>query len=414
MLPWTRAVAFVNARVVTADGIASSLRFDRRVLGIDDPPAPRDVVVDAEGAFVLPGLINAHDHLELNHYGRLKRRDRYENATEWIDDLRPVIRDDPAIRTGAAHPLGARLFIGGLKNLLAGVTTVAHHNPRYPGIDRHVPVRVVKRYGWAHSFSMADQPVGANGEPGGDVLDRWTATPPDTPFIVHAGEGVNDRARQELDRLLFLGCLRPNTVIVHGVAMDSDIWGAVVGSGASLVWCPASNMFLFGRTAPVATLSTIAPGARAHICLGTDSRLTGARDLLEELRAAKRTQPLDEETLLGMVTTSAAHVLRLPEAGRIAVGVPADLVVVAAALGTSGGEAPGAALLSASRASLGLVTIAGRPLTGAVSMQRVFTARRTITMRATVDGVDRLIDRALGRRLAASPIAEPGVQVSSV
>ncbi len=28
-----------------------------------------------------------------------------------------------------AYPLAARLFIGGLKNLLAGVTTVAHHNP---------------------------------------------------------------------------------------------------------------------------------------------------------------------------------------------------------------------------------------------------------------------------------------------
>ena len=50
------------------------------------------MVVDLGGAFVLPGLINAHDHLELNHYGLLKRRDRYDNATAWIDDLRPALQ----------------------------------------------------------------------------------------------------------------------------------------------------------------------------------------------------------------------------------------------------------------------------------------------------------------------------------
>jgi hypothetical protein len=122
---WANAVSFVNARVVTPGvdtPVAGSIRFSSRVLSIGGRPKPHDTIVDLRGAIVLPGLINAHDHLELNHYGRLKGRDRYENASAWIDDMRPRLTADPAIRRDRAQPLVERLFIGSLKNLLAGVT----------------------------------------------------------------------------------------------------------------------------------------------------------------------------------------------------------------------------------------------------------------------------------------------------
>src|SRR5262249_51521009 len=134
--------------------IAESIRFNSRVLAIGGPPRRGDTVVDLDGAFVMAGLVNAHDHLELNHYGRLKFRERYANATEWIDEMRPRLATDPSIREAARHPLTERLFIGGLKNLLAGVTTVAHHNPYYRELRRTMPIRVVRRYGWAHSFAL--------------------------------------------------------------------------------------------------------------------------------------------------------------------------------------------------------------------------------------------------------------------
>src|SRR5262249_4814469 len=161
-----------------------------------------------------------HDHLELNHYGRLKFRERYGNAVEWIDDMAPRLSDDPAIRDARRHPLTERLFIGALKNLLAGATTVAHHNPYYRELRRTMPIRVVRRYGWAHSFALEQRPAGARGEPGGDVAQRWRRTPADAPFFVHLAEGVDAAAAAELGRLHALGCLGPNTVLVHGVAID--------------------------------------------------------------------------------------------------------------------------------------------------------------------------------------------------
>ena len=46
MLTWAQPVALVNARVLTPDGVAPSLRFGSRVLSVGDPPRRGDTVVD--------------------------------------------------------------------------------------------------------------------------------------------------------------------------------------------------------------------------------------------------------------------------------------------------------------------------------------------------------------------------------
>jgi len=411
---WANAVSFVNARVATAGidaPIAPSIRFSSRVLSIGERPKAHDTVVNLRGAIVLPGLINAHDHLELNHYGRLKGRDRYENASGWIADMRPRLSADPTIRDGRAHPLVERVFIGMLKNLLAGVTMVAHHNPFYPEMRRTMAVRVVRRYGWAHSFLLERQPAGARGEPGGDVARRWQATPADAPFVLHLAEGVDEEARAELSRLEALGCLKPNTVIVHGVAIDGDGWRRVADAGAGLVWCPASNDFLFGQSVPVRALlddgdrrGTDRDRSSVNIALGTDSRVTGSRDLLEELREARDAAPVSEAELLRMVTTSAAKLLRQPRLGGLTVGGPADLVVI-----PPFAAEPAAALLKTTRRDVRLVMVGGRPLVADPDLAAVFRARRVKLRPLRVDAAPKLADAGLVRRIAGCPIVEPGV-----
>jgi len=268
----------------------------------------------------------------------------------------------------------------------------------------------VRRYGWAHSFLLERQPAGARGEPGGEVARRCQATPPDAPFVVHLAEGVDEAARGELSRLEALGCLKPNTVIVHGVAIDDDGWRRVAKAGAGLVWCPASNDFLFGRSVPVRALLDAGGdgggGGRAaiNIALGTDSRVTGSRDLLDELRAGLAAAPVSAAELLRMVTTSAAALLHQPKSGRITVGGPADLVVIP----PFGGD-PAAALLETTRRDIRLVMIGGRPLVADPDLAAVFQARRVKLRPLRVDMAPKVADSGLVRRLAGCPIVEPGV-----
>jgi len=402
---WRPAITIVNARVVAADGReADTIRFTTRILAVGDPPRSGDVVIDAEGGFVLPGLINAHDHLELNHYGRLKYRDRYANVSEWIDDMRPRIQADEAIREGRSRPLSDRLFIGALKNLLSGVTTVVHHNPFYRELRRGMPIRVLKRYGWAHSFLLERGPAGARGESGGDIQERYRATSSTTPFFVHLAEGVDAAAYAELRRLDAIGCLGGNTVAIHGIAIDPDGWRRIARTGASVVWCPASNVFLFGESIDLRRVATAHSIAR--VALGTDSRLTGSRDLLDELRIAYELTPVGPDQLVAMVMSRAAEIIRQPQLGRLTAGAPADLLVLAPVGGT-----PLDALLATARRDVGLVTVGGRPMIGAQNFERVFQARGSVPRIVCVDGVPKLADPQLAARIAACPIAEPGVLI---
>jgi cytosine/adenosine deaminase-related metal-dependent hydrolase len=180
-------VTFVNAVVLAGDGgTHGTLRIRRGVVDeLGAPPRRGDLVVDVEGGVVLPGLINAHDHLELNSFPRMKWRARHANVREWIADFQPRFATDPALAKARPDTLVDRLWVGGLKNLLAGVTTVCHHNPLHATLKRRFPVRVTRRVGISHSLQID----------GARVADSCRRTPEDWPWIVHAAEGVDADAR---------------------------------------------------------------------------------------------------------------------------------------------------------------------------------------------------------------------------
>jgi len=268
-------------------------------------------VLDLTGFLVLPGLINAHDHLEFNLFPSLGRG-TYGNARSWAEDIyQPAVSP---LKEHLALSKRTRLVWGGLKNLLSGVTTVAHHNPLDETVlDPSFPVNVVKQFGWAHSLDFSP-----------DLLERFSATPEHWPFILHAGEGTDEHARSEVSRLEELGVLSERTVLVHAIGLDQPDLQLLRARRSALVWCPTSNVATYGETLCASVLQS-----DLNIILGTDSALTAHVDLIDELEVARRMRAVTAEHLFEMVTTRSASVLQLREGeGTIREGGVADLVVV--------------------------------------------------------------------------------------
>jgi cytosine/adenosine deaminase-related metal-dependent hydrolase len=141
--------------------------------------------------------------------------------------------------------------------------------------------------------------------------------------MIHLAEGTDAQAQIELDQLAAANALHSNTVLIHGVGLTSSQRAAAISRGAGLVWCPSSNLFLLNAFASVADFS------RAQLlAVGSDSRLTGERDLLDELQVARTSNQVPPEALLRAVTSDAATLLRVKDAGRLEIGMSADLVIL--------------------------------------------------------------------------------------
>src|SRR5579875_2879349 len=290
-----------GARVAT--GAATSLATELTIINgrLRDAPSANSSrrgmaqvrTMDLTGYMILPGLVNTHDHLEFGLFPRLGHGP-YQNFQEWSADI--YHPNGSPLKELLSIPKSIRLWWGAVRNLLCGVTTVCHHNPQIPsGLRALLPVRIVSRYTWAHSLAL-----------GKNVTETFRSTPADTPFIIHVAEGVDEQSRAEIFCLDRMGVLDPKTVIVHGVGMERAGHELLERRGSALVWCPTSNQFLLGRTLDLATV-------RHHrrIALASDSALTAAGDLLDEIRFVRAHSQATAEEVYAMVTNGAADVLRL-------------------------------------------------------------------------------------------------------
>ena len=277
--------------------------------GVIVPPEGRfDATVSIPGGELRPGLINPHDHLHRNHYGRLGAPP-YTDAYAWSRDIHARFAE--VIAVGRALPRRQALLRGAWKNLFAGVTTVVHHDPWEPDFEHGFPIRVA-RVRVVHSLGFEPEIARAAAAGTGDAA---------LPLCVHLAEGTDAFAAHEVRELDGLGLLDEHLIAVHVVGADAEGVEMLREAGAAVVWCPTSNLFLLGRTAPPELL---APGM--DVMVGSDSLLTADGSLLDELRAARRLGALDDTRLLDAVGPVAARRLHLPEPA-LQPGAPADLAV---------------------------------------------------------------------------------------
>ena len=384
----SRCATFINADI--SGSTAASLRIESsRIAALGGVAAAGDLVVDLRGDRLLPGLINSHDHLHLNTLPPLESTDHWRHAREWIAQVNLRRQTDPAFESRVAVALNERLLIGGVKNLLSGVTTVVHHDPLYPFLaGEHFPTSVLAKYGWSHSLYI-------DGDE--QVRNAYLRTPPDWPWMIHVAEGVDEEAAGEFNRLDALGCLGANSLIVHGIALGAAQRRRLEDAAAGLIWCPSSNLRLFDRTAEVRELVR-----RGRVALGTDSRFSGSRDLLCEIKVAHETTNIEAGALESLVTRDAAALLRLADHGALRSGARADLLVLPG----------GMALSRASRADVRLVVLGGRALYADADYARMVPTTQWVAVR--VDGKPKRLESGLVAALRAASISEPGLEISNL
>ena len=342
-------------------------------------------VDDLGEVILLPGLVNAHCHLDYTDFIGVIPSQR--SFTDWIE----AIVDLKSDMTPTAH---CRSWLNGAAQSLAhGITTLGNIETVWahlPDLWRQTPLRFVSYLelivlkaesnsadALAEAIEWAEENPPPRGRLGisphapyttkADLLAACAGLT-DWPMSMHVAESREEQAmfadatgalhakmtaagRSEDDcgvctplaHVAANGLLQGNLLVVHGNYLDDADIATIAGTGASLVHCPRSHAY-FGHEA--FRYDELA-AAGVNVCLGTDSGATmrGADaklDLFSEMKLfSKRHPAVSAETLLGMVTTVAARALGWAgKVGEIATGAWADLMVVPFAGATD--EAPAA------------------------------------------------------------------------
>lgn len=156
------------------------------------------------------------------------------------------------------------------------------------------------------------------------------------------------------------GILGPRTVAVHGTHLTPDDVRLLARTGTRVCFCPTTERDLGDGIGPARELA----GQGVGLCLGSDSH--AVIDAFEEARALELNDRLAAEergrfAVPELLAAATGHdAIGWGEAGRIAPGAAADLVVVDLASVRTAGTEPAGALFAATAADVTDVLIGGR------------------------------------------------------
>jgi cytosine/adenosine deaminase-related metal-dependent hydrolase len=371
-----RAIAgswLLNGDVTLPPLAAGALVLDPngRILDVGDSAALRGrfpgLRFEQHAAVLMPGLVNAHTHLELSALRGAVPGGK--GFVAWLDGLmrmraeRKPEQDSEAIEAAvsellgfgvaavgevcnhlnsvemlAAVPIAGCVFheIYGMRREVAEVTlgladreraaypdfparlhyAVAPHTPYslHPEILREI-VRRACAGGARTSLHLAEHAAERSFlETGGGPFAGWlttrSASAADWPAPIC--DSVRYAAR--------LGLLGPNTIVVHLADARPDEIAIVAAAGSPVVLCPRSNLHIELKLPPL--LDVLAAGLRPG--LGSDSLASNASlDPLAEARALRKRFPtVPAATLLAMASAWGADALGLADrVGRLEKGL---------------------------------------------------------------------------------------------
>lgn len=343
-------------------------------------PGEADVVIDAGGMVVLPGLVNTHHHL-------------YQTLTRAV----PGVQDAPLFKwlkilygiwAGMTpEAIHTSALVGLAELMLSGCTTASDHLYIYPGNCRiDDEIRAAQEIGIRFQPCRGSMSLGQSdgGLPPDEVVEdedfilqdtrrvietyhdpepgamMRIAVAPCSPFSVtpelmresaalarsydvmlhtHLAETKDEETfclerfgRRPVAYADDLGWMREDVWHVHCVHLNEEEIELFAETGTGVCHCPSSNMRLGSGIAPIRALLD----AGAQVALGVDgSASNDSSHLLAEARMALLLQRVQEaptalsaEDVLWMATRGGAAVLGREDVGQLAPGKAADVIGV--------------------------------------------------------------------------------------
>jgi 5-methylthioadenosine/S-adenosylhomocysteine deaminase len=294
--------------------------------------APRVAV----GGVIYPGLIDLHNHLLYNTlplWTEPTRTTPWTSHTQWPRQA-PSYQakiNDPAELLGKAAGRALLRYVE--TRAVIGGTTAIQGNPNGTPLPDGDLVRNIdsERLGTNQDFIRVRTIVANNPN---QLADYVTAVGQGRGFIYHLCEGSDPALLDEYTLVEGVGLIQRLLIAIHGTALSQPQLDALAGVGATLVWSPFSNLWLYGTTAAIGQ----AKASGLRLCLGSDWAPSGTTNVLWELKVAdlwNRAQPqpvFTPEELCRLVTANPGDALAQAwphPVGRLEPGAAADLVVVA-------------------------------------------------------------------------------------
>jgi cytosine/adenosine deaminase-related metal-dependent hydrolase len=350
-------------------------------------PAATDAARVVTKGVIAPGLIDTHNHILFDVFdgSDWTPTTAFQNHDEWPSDPRYIEVLDakqcledasqgkptwcPAKYDGPQNHLKCEMDKWGeLKGLIAGTTSIVglagSALPCYGTLARSIdtPYNELAQDKVQVSALFPPSKTTADGVCSNFALGRTES------FVIHCGEGIDARSLGEFTKLgaatTNAGCLyAPPTAITHGTAFTATEFAAMKQANMKLVWSPASNVGLYGKTTDIPA----ALAAGVSVAVAPDWSLGGgSQNMLDELRFAKTWSDKTWGGLLGardivtMATANAAGVLALQaRLGTLKKGLLADIVVV-----RGDRSKPYDAVVAATPSDVRLTMVGGKALYG--------------------------------------------------
>lgn len=355
-----------------------------RIAAVGERPgeAPRAPVRDLGNVAIMPGLVNAHTHLELSWLrGRVPPAPSFH---EWITSLfitrggRHETPDDPAVLEpvrAAVQELreGGVAAVGDISNSLASVESLSDARLRAVVFhellgfnllhDRRVletrPLREQARARAADTVKVSVAPhacysVSAQmfraireeldasdtrvtsvhvAESEGEMQFLHDGSGPWIGILKWVGSWVEEWQPPRcgpVEYLQSLGVLNAQSLVVHGVQLSDESLARLAEIGCTLVTCPRSNQWVGVGVPPIARFYA----SGVPVAVGTDSLASvGDLNLFSELKTIRWIAPdIPARTILESATLVGAKALGVDdEIGSIEPGKAAELVGVSIA-----------------------------------------------------------------------------------